>query len=143
MNRLVEIVLVVLMLFIFTSTASADAVVQEGRPSPNAVRFTNIYYLTPRLSITSAGRADCSGSVLLSSAAYSVELSVTLQQSSGSGWTDVASWTKTGPGVPEVAIAESQNVAPGTYRVRATARVFSGGTLVETASQYTSYMVYR
>jgi len=142
MHRLVELILVLVLLFTFSSPALADQAPGVS-PDQSALRFTYIYYLTPRLSITSGGRADCSGSVLLSSAVYSVELSVTLQQSSGSGWTDVAAWATTGPGIPEVTIAESYYVAPGTYRVRATARVFSGGTLLETASQYTSYMVYR
>lgn len=142
MHRLMEFALVLALLFTFTSTALADHAPGVA-PDQNALRFTYIYYLTPRLTITSAGRADCSGSVMLFSSAYTVELTVALQQSTANGWIDVATWTKAGPGVPEVAIAESHYVTPGTYRVRANARVFSGGTVVETASQYTSYMVYR
>lgn len=145
MHKLMEVALVLLILFSFAAPASADTAVVRGiQPEQSTLRYTYIAQLIARLTIDGSGLATSSGSVLLTNSSHRVELTVALQQSTTNGWVDVASWSRFGPGIPALSIEEDRYVLAGTYRVSTTARVFtSGGTLLEVASGFSSYMVYK
>ncbi len=111
-----------------------------GEVSP---QFTHISVLVPGFSIDTNGRALCSGLARLYSSSQTVEMTIELQKSSGSGWAEVTTWCDKGPGFPGVNLERAFYITRGTYRVCVTAKAYSeSGVLLETASQYSHAVTY-
>jgi len=140
MKKTISIFLAVFLVFSLALPAyAADAQPQ----SDVSLRFTHIWSLGAYLSISSAGKADCEGIVTASSDEYTAVLTVTLQKSTSSGWTNIKSWESSGSGQSGLIVGGSYYVARGTYRVCSTAKIYSSsGTLLETASYYSSEKTY-
>jgi len=95
------------------------------------------------LNITSAGKAECEGFVNAASDDYTAVLTVTLQKSTGSGWTNLKSWEGSGSGQSGLIVGGNYYVGRGTYRVCVTANIYStSGALLETASYYSAEKTY-
>lgn len=116
----------------------AALVIPADAISPNSMspNFTYIWSLGSGLNISQSGKADCSGSVDASSNSYTAKLTITLQQSTSSGWKAIKSWSITGAGQGLI-IEEYYYVNSGTYRVCSTAIIYgTAGQLLETESIY-------
>ncbi len=112
-------------------------------PGSIAPLFTHICILTPGLTINSSGKATCIGDVTIYNNSYSTVLTVQLQKSTGSSWSTIKTWTNSGTGITGVLIEENHYVVRGTYRVRATAKVYDTyGMLLETQSLYSAIVNY-
>ena len=106
-----------------------------------APRFACIDIFEVDLSIASSGYADCYSRVNLSSSSYSATLTMELQRQSGSTWNKVNSWSTSGRDL--ISIGKGWYVTSGTYRVKATAQVYSSsGSLLETATAYSVTVNY-
>lgn len=141
MKRIVCVAFVLLLAVLTPSTLAVHAETSiQGVVSP---LFMNIAFLGPGLSIDSSGKASCLGVASLYDESQTVQLTVSLQKLSGTSWSTVQSWTGSGSGLSGVEIARDYYVVHGTYRVCNTARVYSAaGTLLETASAYSSVVTY-
>lgn len=143
MKKLVSVILLALVVAFsslpaYAAEAKADA--QSGTVHPT---FVNIMSLSAGLSINSAGKATCTGSVDLYDNSYTVKMTVTLQKSTGKGWSGIQSWNVNGKGNAGAQLSDSYYVTSGKYRVCTTARVYNtSGKLVETESAYSAEKTY-
>lgn len=143
MKRVFCVALVLLLAVFNPSTVPVHAETSIGTTGAVTPLFTNIAFLGPGLSIDSSGRASCYGVASLYSDAQTVQLTVSLQKQSGTGWSTVQSWTGSGSGLAGVEIVRDYYVVHGTYRVCNTATVYSAnGTFLETASAYSAVVTY-
>lgn len=144
MKRFIFLGIVVLMVVFAAVPGYADAGTKsEAKKEVVTPQFTYISMLNPGLSINSFGKATCVGIVTLYDDSHSVDLTVSLQQSSGSGWSTIKAWTVSGQGVPGAETEQYYYVLNGTYRVAATAKVYSAnGSLLETQTLYSATVTY-
>jgi len=105
-------------------------------------QYTHISHISSRLSISAWGEADCIGSAALYSSSNTVSLTMELQKQDGNSWTTIKSWTSSAPGLPGVYMEQYHWVSRGTYRLRCTARAYSGGTLLEEVSIFSQDVTY-
>lgn len=121
---------------VFTYSVST----KSGIISP---QFTAILSMSAGLSINSSGKATCAGSVTPSNDTYTADMTVSLEKSTGNGWSTIKSWTGSGTGYFGVVIDAYYYVTSGTYRVCTTAKIYnSSGTLLETESFYSAERTY-
>lgn len=114
------ILLMLLFCLLFNSNCLAYASVGEGEEHAVAIepRNTNIKYSTISLSLT-GGIAKCSASVTgYSSNTSHVSIYLYLQKYSGSGWSNVASWSDSANGYT-LSMYETTNISSGRYRLKA------------------------
>lgn len=145
MNRTRTICLILCCLILISNNpvVHADPSRSPALPEGISPQFIHISIIAPDLSIGSSGRAVCSGVTRLYSSAQTVEVTVALQKSSQSGWTEVTAWSDKGPGLPGVTLERVYYVTRGTYRVCVTAKAYSEtGILLETASSYSYTVTY-
>lgn len=104
--------------------------------------YTNITTLSVSLNISSSGYSTCYGKVNLVNSTDTSNLSIELQQKSGSTWSTIKTWDTTGSNT--FSLEKNWYVSSGyTYRILVTAKVYnSSGTLQETASSYSSTVAY-
>ena len=68
---------------------------------------------------------------------HTTRLTVQLQKSSVGGWSTIKSWSASATGTSIAGLEENYYVVHGTYRVCATAKVYSAsGALLESKSAY-------
>lgn len=143
MNKIVSLILCALILTAYSPIVHADPSCSQALPEDISPQFFHISIIAPDLSIGSSGRVVCSGVTRLYSSAQTVEVTVALQKSSQSGWTEVTAWSDKGPGLPGVTLERVYYVTRGTYRVCVTAKAYSEtGILLETASAYSYTVTY-
>ncbi|MDO9534518.1 MAG: hypothetical protein Q7J85_04115 [Bacillota bacterium] len=143
MKKLIIISLVSFILIFSAIPVYAAETAKLSTESDIAPQFTAIWSMGAGLSIDSWGKAICSGFVTPQSNSYSSELTVSLQKSTGSGWSTIKSWSESGVGFAGVIIEGHHYVASGTYRVCSTAKIYnSSGTLLETESFYSAERTY-
>lgn len=139
MKKIISAALIVIMVFslAFTAYAANDT---DKTMSP---KFSYILSMSAGLEIDSAGKAGCAGTVTPSSNTYTSDLTVSLQQNTGSGWSTIKSWTDSGAGYAGVNLEGYWYVVNGTYRVCSTAKIYSSsGTLLETELFYSAERTY-
>ena len=98
-------------------------------------KYVYLNKLSASIDITSSGRVTAGSKAGVPSAAYSIDLTMTIEKSSdGVNWTSVKSWDTTGS--LAISMSEYWYVVPGyTYRVKAEAEVYNANNvLVERAS---------
>lgn len=136
MSKTICVILVCLILVFSATPATADSEVQDVELQEMfSPQFTHILFLIPGLDITSAGESTCLGIVALYDSTHTVELTVELQKLNSGSWATIETWSGWGTGMTGVEVEHSHYVVRGTYRVRATAKVYnSQGKLVETAT---------
>ena len=139
-EKTISISLIVLLLALLALPAYAA----ETEPQSDiGLKFTHIWSMGASLNITSTGKAECEGFVNASSDEYTAVLTVTLQKSTGSGWTNLKSWEGSGSGHSGLIVGGNYFVGRGTYRVCVTANIYSSsGALLETASYYSVEKTY-
>jgi hypothetical protein len=122
------------------ATSAQDISVAEGDSS--LLRFSRIDTLSLDFSISSSGKSTSYGSVKLSNSTDTVELTLDLQQSSGSSWSTIKTWSTSGSN--KVTLEKDWYVASGyNYRLAVTANVYnSSGSLVEIAVAYSAIVSY-
>lgn len=93
--------------------------------------YTGTSFISTDLSISSTGKASCSGVISLYSN-YTATLTMKLQQYNGSYWTTIQTWSTS----DSKSLSKSYYVSSGySYRVVTSAKVYnSSGTYVETPS---------
>lgn len=139
MNRaMLMIVIALLLLPMATVYAGESTVTPADSVTP---LFTHIAFLDAGLKIDSAGKSICFGNTALYNQNYSVELTVTLQQLTSSGWVSIKAWTDSG--IRDARVEAQHYVVKGTYRVLTTVKAYdTGGALLESASAYSSSVTY-
>ncbi len=82
------------------------------------------------------GKVNCYSFASTATSSYTVYLTMTLQRSSGSGWTNVTSWSTSGTGSAK--LNKSYYVTSSySYRTKAVATIYtSSGKYVEQATTY-------
>lgn len=141
MKRFVAIVLCVIIAMSFTviGVAADDTGPSAGLISPMYEVISNIYI---SLDISSSGKASCFADVN-TSPAYSCDLTVELQERSGSSWTTIKTWTATDDGTGYTYVDGIWYVTPGAYRLKVTAEITnSSGRLVEDPVEYSNTRYY-
>lgn len=129
--------LIVLCTFMTTLSMSVAAEGVSVQP-----RLTAVVDMQAGLSMTSGGRADCTGRVEFENG-YSGNLTVKLQRSTNQViWTDVKTWTASGSDT--VGLDKSYYVSSGYYyRVEVTVDAYNAaGVFIETVSAYSSKIKY-
>lgn len=143
MKKLIIISLVSFILIFSAIPAYAADTAKLSTEKEVAPRFIAILSMAAGLSINSWGKATCSGLVTPRDNSYTSDLTVSLQKSTGSGWSSIKSWSGSGVGFAGVIIEGHHYVTSGTYRVCSTAKVYdSSGTLLETQSFYSAERTY-
>ena len=136
-------ILVLMVVFSAVPAYAADGTKNEAKKGVITPQFTYISMLNPGLSINSSGKATCVGIVTLYDDSHSVDLTVSLQKSTGSGWSTIKAWTVSGTGVAGAETEQYYYVVSGTYRVSATAKVYNAsGSLLETQTLYSATVTY-
>lgn len=128
--RILSLTVIVCILLSMASFAAS----QESMIQP---RWTYISEIGTGLDISLSGKATCYTSVALySSPSCTCTIEMILQQSDGSGWSDIKTWT--GSGGRNTDIEKSWYIESGyEYQVESTTYVYnSDGDLVETAVTY-------
>ena len=129
--------LVLAFLLIFAGSASVYADSGSSGNGINGGQQVNYVYLSAigsGLSINTSGYATCSGYLILLED-YNSSLTLTLQRSNGSGWSDVTSWSQSFTSMGSHSMQKGYYVSSGySYRVLTTAKVINGSTVIETAS---------
>lgn len=98
-------------------------------------RMTYIYSYSTELSISSDGVATVTGMIRGKSGVTSTYVEVTLQKSESGQWVDVESWEDSSS-TRSVTVAETYQVARGTYRVTMTCSA-NGETKTATSAERT------
>lgn len=144
MKRFICIGIFVLMaVFSAVPAYAADGTKKEAKKGVVTPQFTYISMLNPGLSISSSGKATCVGIVTLYDDSHSVDLTVSLQKSTSSGWSTIKAWTVSGTGTAGAETEQYYYVVSGTYRVAATAKVYNAsGSLLETQTVYSATVTY-
>ena len=141
MKRFVAIVLCVIIAMSFTviGVAADDTGPSAGLISPMYEVISNIYI---SLDISSSGKASCYADVN-TSPAYSCDLTVELQENSGSSWTTIKTWTASDDGTGYTYVDGTWYVLPGAYQLKVTIEVYnSRGVLVEDPIEYSDTRYY-
>lgn len=141
-KRILSLLLVlVTALGIITPLASA-ADLSEYEQIIIVPQYLRINTLNPDLTISSSGRSTSSCTTSLKNTTDTCELTMTLQKKSGSSWSTVKSWTKSGS--LSLGIEQDWYVTAGySYRVKVVAKIYSSsGTLVETVTEYSNTVAY-
>ena len=101
----------------------------------------NFAFLKASLSISESGRSNTEAKACLRDDTLHVNLESSLQRLENGRWVDVKSWSTTGSTV--VTLTEQWYVTSGySYRVVATAKVYDGNTLIETANRTSATVTY-
>ena len=134
-KKIVPLVLAFLLIFAGSAPVYADS--SSSGNGINGGQQVNYVYLSAigsGLSINTSGYATCSGYLILLED-YNSSLTLTLQRSNGSGWSDVTSWSQSFTGMGSHSMQKGYYVSSGySYRVLTTAKVINGSTVIETAS---------
>lgn len=141
MKRFVAIVLCVIIVMSFTAIG---VVADETDPSAGSISpmYEVIYNVYISLDISSSGKASCYADVN-TSPAYSCDLTVELQEKSGSSWTTIKTWTATDDGAGYTYVDGTWYVLPGAYQLKVTIEVYnSRGVLVEDPIEYSDTRYY-
>lgn len=141
MKRFVAIVLCVIIVMSFTAIG---VVADETDPSAGSISpmYEVIYNVYISLDISSSGKASCYADVD-TSPAYSCDLTVELQEKSGSSWTTIKTWTATDDGTGYTYVDGTWYVLPGAYQLKVTIEVYnSRGVLVEDPIEYSDTRYY-
>ena len=94
------------------------------------------------ISISNTGKAASSGYVYYVGN-YDSTLTIELQRLNGTSWSTVMSWSKSFSGEDLHSMEEMYYVTSGhTYRVKTTATVKNGNTVLETATSTSSEVLY-
>lgn len=141
MKRFVAIVLCVIIVMSFTAIG---VVADETDPSAGSISpmYEVIYNVYISLDISSSGKASCYADVN-TSPAYSCDLTVELQEKSGSSWTTIKTWTASDDGTGYTYVDGTWYVLPGAYQLKVTIEVYnSRGVLVEDPVEYSDTRYY-
>ena len=141
MKRFVAIVLCVIIVMSFTAIG---VVADETDPSAGSISpmYEVIYNVYISLDISSSGKASCYADVN-TSPAYSCDLTVELQEKSGSSWTTIKTWTASDDGTGYTYVDGTWYVLPGAYQLKVTIEVYnSRGVLVEAPVEYSDTRYY-
>jgi len=134
-KKIIPLVLALLLIFTVNVPVYADS--GSSANSINGGQQVDYVYLSAigsGLSINTSGYATCSGYLILLED-YNFSLTLTLQRSNGSGWSDVKSWSQSFTGMGSHSMQKGYYVYSGySYRVLTTAKVINGSTVIETAS---------
>ncbi len=137
-------------LFLATVLVFASGTVTQARGNDLKAATSDVitpYYqcisvVTASLSINSLGKAISNGSVHFIGD-YSLTLSVELQRSDGTGWSEVKSWGEFFDIGNYHSIEKEYYVTSGhTYRVVTTATIKDGSTVLETGTSISSEVSY-
>ena len=118
-----------------SSTIPNDAVYSTTNP-----RFVAMSKLLTELSISSSGRATCTGHAYAISG-YTCDSTLELQQKNGFSWKTIKTWSTS---AQYANFNETRYVTSGyTYRLKLSADVFnSNGVLVESVYDYSTQASY-
>jgi len=134
-------ILVLMTVFSTVPAYAADGTKTAGTQGVITPQFTYISVLTPGLSINSLGIATSAGLASAYNSSHTTILTVELQKANG-GWSTIKSWSASSTGTSLAEIDEDYYVVRGTYRVCATAKVYTAsGTLLESQSLYSDTVV--
>ncbi len=137
------IILAVFMVLLLPVTAFAEDTNNFETGNVITPMFKYIWSLSASLDINKWGKAECVGSVDASSDKYTAELTVSLQQYTGSSWKSIKSWSGSGSGQSGVIVGGYYYVGSGTYRVCSTAKIYnSSGDLLENESYCSAEKTY-
>lgn len=140
MRKFVCMVIIVLMAVfsVNPACAAAEPVQNPGTQGVITPNFTYISRLNAGLSINSSGKTTCIGLVSAYDSSHTTRLTVALQKYRGSGWITIKSWSTSSTGTSVATVYKDYYVVHGTYRVRATAKVYNAyGTLLEIDQTHT------
>ena len=124
--------------------SAKGGVADETDPSAGSISpmYEVIYNVYISLDISSSGKASCYADVN-TSPAYSCDLTVELQEKSGSSWTTIKTWTATDDGAGYTYVDGTWYVLPGAYQLKVTIEVYnSRGVLVEDPIEYSDTRYY-
>lgn len=123
--------------------ATAEVAQNAGMQGVITPQWTYISMICPGLWINSSGKATCQGFASAYDSSHTTRLTVQLQKSSAGGWSTIKSWSASATGTSIAGLEENYYVVHGTYRVCATAKVYSAsGALLESKSAYSDTMTY-
>jgi len=134
-KKIVPLVLAFLLCFagsapVYADSDSSGNVINRGQQ----INYVYLSAIGSGLSINPSGYATCSGYLILLKD-YNSSLTLTLQRSNGSGWSDFKSWSQSFTGKGSHSMQKGYYVYSGyNYRVLTTAKVINGSTVIETAS---------
>lgn len=139
MKKKTSVKLFGLMAAICLLVTSASAAVDTGTIQP---QYARIAFSSATLEIASSGRAQCCATVCLGNLTDTADLTMELQRSTnGILWTGLKSWNASGQGT--VVLDRIYYVVHGYYyRVVATSKVYTSGTLAETAKVISKTVYY-
>lgn len=131
-TKVTILLLITLIMVPFPVIASAELI------KPN---YTYISAIGSSLSIDN-GYATCSGYIKLFQA-YDSVVTITLQRSDGSGWTNIKTWSQSFSSIGLNSIEKEYYVSAGyTYRVLTIGEVMDNSTVLETATSYSPERSY-
>lgn len=133
------LVLSLIMALCIMATSASAAIAEQGiQPY-----YANMSQFTAMLNISTTGKATGSGQICLSGSAAAGNLTLELQQYTGSNWMTIKNWNST-TGSVRISQVEVWYVMPGyDYRILATAEIFnSTGVLIETQTRYSETVSY-
>lgn len=128
--------LLLALLMLFTTNAPA-LVLQAEADGMSLMGYTYTSIIAGSLSISSSGLASYGGQVTTTSTSYTSKVSVTLQQYKGGSWISYASCSGS------VGAKSTKQLASGySYRVYVSAKIYSGGALLENPTKTTTSKYY-
>lgn len=138
-KNIARLCLVLFFISLAVTTASANAVsTSTMQPSENVLandpRYTNITRISSGLTISTLGRASCTGSSTLR---YELDstLTMVLQQFKNDRWTDIKEWSENYSGSGPKLMDKSWYVSKGyRYRMVTTIKIYEDGEVIETVS---------
>lgn len=145
MKRNFKVCLVVILVMLFSVPAhAADIKSITANDAVVSPQFTAILSMSAGLSISSSGKATCSGSVTPASNTYKADMTVSLQKYKNNGWVTIKSWSDSGTGYAGVAIEAHYYVTSGKYRVCTSVSIYnSSGKLLESESFCSEERTYK
>ncbi len=138
MKKIVVFLLVMILFVCFVPVSFAQGNEAE-RGVPIQIKYVALTSANANLEITGK-KATCAAVARISSTSYSVQLQMTLQQRSASGWKNLESWSTTGTGSRNITLTKTRkNLASGTYRVYVYVAVYDrSGKFIESTTAYSA-----
>lgn len=134
--------LLTILCIVFSSNIAYATNVTTKQDEDIELMYEQVMNMSAELSISSLGKATCSGSVSVRPG-YNVKLTIELLKMENYSWTSIKSWVHNGSGVIGVNESDTYWVDHGTYTTKITAYVTdSNGKYIESPSTTSRIIEY-
>jgi hypothetical protein len=137
MKKIISIFFSLLMIMSMSLTAFGAPELQSPIDDDVSVCYSYTDSASSSLSISSKNATSKSVVIGISGTTTKIIVTQTLQKKNGSSWEKVASWSKTFNSWYAIYTNSKSSLSSGTYRVKTSAKVYSG-TSYETVTTYST-----